>query len=86
MKLLTFQKPNKFYFFFLAYFIAEFFRLVLYSYDALGNDNAKAYHLFKMYLNILSHILSFIPYSISIYLSKRKENSDTNKLKLFTLL
>ena len=80
MKLLTFQKPNKFHFLFLAYFIAILGRLLFNNSRILIGKNIKAYLFFQMYLNMLSHILSFIPYSISIYLSKRKEKSDTNKV------
>ena len=79
MKLLTFQKPNKFHFFFLAYFIAELSFLFLIN-NAFEIYNTKTYMLFQMFLNTLSHIPSFIPYFISRYLSKRKKNSDSNKL------
>ena len=80
MKLLSFQKPNKFHFFFLAYFIAIFGRLILHNNQILIGTNIKAYFFFQIYLNLLSHILSFIPYSISIYLSKRKEKAEKDKL------
>ena len=79
MKLLTFQKLNKFHFFFLAYFIAEFSSLFLIN-NAFEIYNTKTYMLFRMFLHTLYHIPSFIPYFISRYLSKRKENSDSNKL------
>jgi len=80
MELLSFQKPNKFHFFFLAYFIAIFGRLILHNNQILIGTNIKAYFFFQIYLNLLSHILSFIPYSISIYLSKRKEKAEKDKL------
>ena len=79
MKLLTFQKPNKFYFFFLLYFIAIFTRLLLNS-KVFISENKKANYFFRMFSYILSHILSFIPYFISQYRSKRREISDKNKL------
>ena len=79
MKLIIFQKPNKFHFFFLAYFVAILTRLFL-NHIVFSSDNLKANLFFRMYSYILSHILSFIPYSISRYLSKRKEKSDKNKL------
>ena len=79
MSLLTFQKPNKFYFFFLAYFIAIFTRPFLNG-QVFSSNNEKADLFFRMFSYILSHILSFIPYFISRYLSKRKEQSNNNKL------
>ena len=79
MGLLTFQKPNKFYFFYLAYFIAIFIRQLLNNVIRVkGKDKPKI--LLFTYILILSRILSFIPYFISRYLSKRKEKSDENKL------
>ena len=79
MGLLTFQKPNKFYFFYLAYFIAIFIRQLLNNVIRVkGKDKPKI--LLFTYILILSRILSFIPYLISRYLSKRKEKSDENKL------
>ena len=79
MGLITFQKPNKFYFFYLAYFIAIFIRQLLNNVIRVkGKDKPKI--LLFTYILILSRILSFIPYFISRYLSKRKEKSDENKL------
>ena len=78
MKLLTFQKPNKFYFFFLAYFISIFIRQYLNEIQ-LGKDDHKYKYFFRMYATILSHILSFIPHFISQYLSKRRERKNINK-------
>ena len=79
MKLLTCQKPNKFYFFFLAYFIAQF-SYTLFINNVFQKYNTKIYMLFRIFLYTLSHIPSFIPYFIRRYLSKRKENSDSDKL------
>ena len=79
MKLLTFQKPNKFHFLFLAYFIAIFIRESLND-KVFNSGNVKADYFFRMFSYILSHILSFIPYFISKYLSKRKAKQETNNI------
>ena len=79
MKLLTFQKPNKFYFLFLAYFIAIFSRHLLND-KVFKSENKKANYFFRMYSYISSHLLSFIPFFIIRYRSQRRENSDKDKL------
>ena len=63
MKLLTFQKPNKFYLFFLAYFVTIFLRQLLND-RIMGTFGHKYEYFFRMYSYVLSHILSFIPYFI----------------------
>ena len=75
MKCITFQKPNIYHFFFLGYFIAMFSKEYL-SYYLVENNKYKSGQLYGMYIYILSHLLSFIPYFISKYLSKRKIRVD----------
>ena len=75
MKCITFQKPNIYHFFFLGYFIAMFSKEYL-SYYLVENNKYKSGQLYGMYIYILSHLLSFIPYFISKYLSKRKIKVD----------
>ena len=77
MKLLTFQKPNKFYLFFLAYFVTIFLRQLLNDH-IMGTFGHKYEYFFRMYSYVLSHILSFIPYFISKCLSKRKVQTYEN--------
>ena len=76
MKFITFQKPNIYHFFFLGYFLALFSKdcLIYYLSD---NYIYKSGQLYGMYIYILSHLLSFIPYFISKCLSKRKIKVDT---------
>ena len=79
MKLLTFQKPNKFHFLFLAYFIVIFIREII-NRVLKGSGNRKADNFFIFHVYIISHIISFIPSLISRHLSKKIEKSDTNKI------
>ena len=76
MKCITFQKPNIYHFFFLGYLIAMFSREYL-NYLVIENSKYKSGQLYGMYVYIFSHLLSFIPYFISKYLSKRKAKLDT---------
>ena len=78
MKCITFQKPNIYHLFFLGYLIAMFSREYL-NYLVIENSKYKSGQLYGMYVYILSHLLSFIPYFISRYLSKRKAKLDTKK-------
>ena len=79
MKCLTFQKPNKYHFLFLLFFVSALSRLFVND-KVMISGNKKADFFFLMYSYILSHFLSFIPFCISQYLSKKKEKSDMNKL------
>ena len=79
MKSLTFQKPNKYHFLFLLYFVSALSRLFVND-KVMVSGNRKVDFFFLMHSYILSHILSFIPFFISQYLSKKKEKSDMNKL------
>jgi len=79
MKCLTFQKPNKYHFLFLLFFVSALSRLFVND-KVMISGNKKADFFFLMYCYILSHFLSFIPFCISQYLSKKKEKSDMNKL------
>ena len=79
MKLITFQKPNKFHFIFLAYFVVIFIREII-NRLLKGSGNRKADNFFILHVYIISHILSFIPFLISRHLSKKIEKSDTNKI------
>ena len=79
MKLLTFQKPNKFYFLFLGYFITIIFRNSLNGAIKI-KGKSKPTILLALMLLVLSHFLSFIPFLISRYLSKRKERLIQNKV------
>ena len=79
MKYIIFQKPNIYHLFFIGYFIAMFFREILN--DLLfENLRTKSSHLYRMYVYILSHLLSFIPYFISNYLSKRNVKINVNRI------
>ena len=78
MKYIIFQKPNIYHLFFIGYFIAMFFREILN--DLLfENLRTKSSNLYRMYVYILSHLLSFIPYFISNYLSKRNVKINVNR-------
>ena len=79
MKCLTFQKPNKYHFLFLLFFVSALSRLFVND-KVMVSGNRKVDFFFLMHSYILSHILSFIPFFISQYLSKKKEKSDMNKL------
>ena len=78
MKCITFQKPNIYYLFFLGYFISIFSRD--YINDLLFNHSKyKSVYLYRMYVYILSHLLSFIPYLISNnFHSKKREKAQRN--------
>ena len=79
MELLTFQKPNKYHFLFLGYFFTIIFRYSLNNAIKI-QGRYKPTILFVLILLILSHFLSFIPYAISRYLSKKKERLVQNKV------
>ena len=79
MEIITFQKPNKYHFLFLAYFIAIFIRQIVNNYVE-GSGHVKADYMFLLYSYVLSHFLSFIPFLLSRCLSKSKERHDSNKL------
>lgn len=77
MKCITFQKPKVYHLFFLGYFAAMFFRE--YLNDVLfENLKFKSGYFFRMYTYILSHLISFIPYFISLCLSKNNVKIDSN--------
>ena len=79
MKCITFQKPNIYHLFFLGYFIVRFSRE--YLNDLLFKKSKyKSALLYRMYVYILSQLLSFIPYFISRILSKRRLKVDTNNI------
>ena len=79
MKCITFQKPNIYHLFFLGYFIVRFSRE--YLNDLLFKKSKfKSGLLYRMYVYILSQLLSFIPYFISRILSKRRSKADSNNI------
>ena len=79
MKFITFQKPNIYHLFFLGYFIVRFSRE--YLNDLLFKKSKfKSGLLYRMYVYILSQLLSFIPYFISRILSKRRSKADSNNI------
>ena len=85
MKFITCPKPNVYHLFFLGYFLIRIPREYL-NEALFGNSKHKSGHLYRMYVYILSLLLSFIPYFISIYLSKRKAkiNSNITLYKMYT--
>ena len=78
MKCITFLKPNIYHLFFIGYFITIFSREWLNYLLFYKNPKYKSGHLYRMYVYILSHFLSFIPYFISRFLSKRKSTININ--------
>ena len=77
MKCITFQKPKLYHLFFLCYFVSMFFRE--YLNDVLfENLKFKSGYFFRMYTYIISHLISFIPYFISLCLSKNEVKFDNN--------
>ena len=79
MKCITFQKPNIYHLFFLGYFIVRFSRE--YLNDLLFKKSKyKSALLYRMYVYILSQLLSFIPYFISRILSKRRSKVYSNNI------
>ena len=78
MKCITFLKPNIYHLFFIGYFITIFSREWLNYLLFYKNPKYKSGHLYRMYVYILSHFLSFIPYFISRFLSKRKSKININ--------
>ena len=77
MKCITFQKPNIYHLFFLGFFIVRFAREYV---DNLlfKKSRYKSVLLYRMYVYILSQLLSFIPYFISRILSKGRSKVDSN--------
>ena len=78
MKFLTCPKPNIYHLFFIGYFLIRIPREYL-NEVLFGNSKHKSGHLYRMYVYILSDLLSFIPYFISKCLSKRKAKLEANK-------
>ena len=73
MKLITFQKLNRYYFLFLIYFSVTIIRTQINS-SLFGTKLEKSGYFLRMQTHIISHFISFIPYYIGIHLGKKTEN------------
>ena len=73
MKFITFQKPNLYHLFFIIYFVTIMIKQTLES--NIFEENLISVKFFQMYSNILSHILSIIPFLIIKYRSKSNDKS-----------
>ena len=79
MKFITFQKPNLYYLFFIAYFATIIVREFIAA--QITENLTKSTYLFRMWISTLSHILSVIPFLIIKYRSK-SSNDSNEKIKL----
>ena len=72
MKLITFQKLNRYYFLFLIYFSVTIIRTQINS-SLFGTNLEKSGYFLRMQTHIISHFISFIPYYIGIHLGKKQK-------------
>ena len=78
MKCIIFQKFTLNYLFFLGFLVISIIRSVLTD-PLFEFKNTKAQYFLLMYMAVLSHFLSIIPFLISKYLSKKKNENQENE-------